>query len=96
MTIVGAIKRLHQTYAKRGFHITILLMDGQFNTNNLDGEVAQFGITLNTVSANEHVPEIERHNQTIKEQTRSIINMLPFKGYPPRMIIKLIYYCVFG
>jgi hypothetical protein len=77
-TLVGAIKRLHQTYAKRGFQIIILLMDGQFNKDDLDGEIANLGITLNTVSADEHVPEIERHIRTIKERARSVINMLPF------------------
>jgi hypothetical protein len=95
VSLVGAIKRLHQIYAKRGFQLTILLMDGQFNKDNLDGEIAQLGITLNTVSADEHVPEIERHIRTIKERARSVINMLPFEGYPARMIIELIYYCGF-
>jgi hypothetical protein len=52
-------------------------------------------LMLNTVSADEHVPEIERHIRTIKERARSVINTLPFEGYPPRMIIELIYYCVF-
>ena len=95
LTLVGAIKRLSQTYAKRGFQITILLLDGQFNKDNLDGEIASFGITLNTVSAEEHVPEIERHIRTIKERARSVISMLPFERYPARMIIELVYYCVF-
>ena len=95
VSLVGAIERLQQTYAKRGFQITTLLMDGQFNKDNLDGEIANFGITLNTVSADEHVPEIERHIRTIKERARSVINTLPFEGYPPQMIIELIYYCVF-
>jgi hypothetical protein len=95
VTLVGAIKRLYQTYAKRGFQITILLMDGQFNKDNLDGEIAGYGITLNTVSAEEHVPEIERQIRTIKERARSVITMLPFERYPARMIIELVYYCVF-
>jgi hypothetical protein len=94
-TIVNAIKHVQQTYAKRGFHVTILLMDGQFNKDNLEGEIAAFGITLNVVAADEHVPEIERYIRTIKERARSVINMLPFERYPARMIIELIYYCVF-
>jgi hypothetical protein len=94
-TIVIAIKHLHQMYAKRGFQVTTLLMDGQFNKDNLDGEIAAFGITLNVVAADEHVPEVERHIRTIKERSRSVINMVPFERYPARMIIELIYYCGF-
>ena len=94
-TIVNAIKHLHQTYAKRGFQVSILLMDGQFDKNNLDGEIAAFGITLNVVAADEHVPEIERHIRTMKERARSVINMLPFERYPARMIIELVSFCGF-
>ena len=94
-TIVQAIKRLHQTYIRRGFQIIILMMDGQFNKDNLDGEIATFGIALNVVAAEEHVPEIERHIRTIKERARSVITMLPFTRYPARIIIELIYFCVF-
>ena len=94
-TLVGAIKRLHQTYAKARFsdHHHFSWMDNINLDGNLDGEVAILGITLNTVSADEHVPEIEHRIRTIKERARSVINMLPFEGYPaPRMIIELIYY----
>jgi hypothetical protein len=57
-------------------------MDGQFNKDNLDNEVAKLQISLNCLSADEHVPEIEQYICTIKERAHSVINTLPFAGYP--------------
>ena len=94
-TIFQGIKRMYQTYSKRGFTVTDLLMDGQFDTNGLRDKVASLGITLNIVAAGEHVPEIERHIRVIKERARGILNVLPFVKVPARVIIELIYYCCF-
>ena len=40
-------------------------MDGQFEP--LHRDLAELGIYLNVVSANEHVPEIEHFIRTVKE-----------------------------
>jgi hypothetical protein len=66
-TIFKAITRVHQTDAKRGFKIEGLLMDGELDKDGLVGDVAELGIKVNCVAAEEHVPEIERHIRTIKE-----------------------------
>ena len=79
---------------KRGFILTHVLMDGQFET--LRSELADIQVNLNTVSANEHVPEIERHIRTVKERVRCIYNMLPFKKMPSRLIIEMVYASTFG
>ena len=94
-TIFSATKRVHQHYLKRGFKITSLLMDGEFDIEGYRGDLSTIGITLNAVAANEHVPEIERHIRVIKERARSVVNMLPFEAIPARMIVELIYYCCF-
>ena len=94
-TIYKAIKHVHQTYTKRGFKMKFLLMDGQFDKDGLAGEVAELGITMNCVAAEEHVPEIERGIRTIKDRARSVVSMLPFKQLPARIVIELIHYCVF-
>jgi hypothetical protein len=70
-------------------------MDGQFNKDNLDTEIAKLHITINCVSADYHVPEIERYIRTNKERALSVINILAFKCYLSRMIIEWINYCVF-
>jgi hypothetical protein len=55
-TILAAIKQFKSVYAKRGFRILLLLMDGQFES--LRANLADIQINLNTVSNDEHVPEV--------------------------------------
>lgn len=43
----------------------------------------------------EHVPEVERHIQTLKERCRATYNAIPFKRWPLRMLIKLVYAMTF-
>jgi hypothetical protein len=47
-------------------------------------------IGLNTVSNDEHVPDIECHIRTMKKQTRREYNMLPFKKMPARIVIEMV------
>jgi hypothetical protein len=68
-------------------------MDGQFK--GITGDLADIGITLNTVFRGEHVPEAERYFRTIKERAQCVYNTLPFAKIPERMVAELIYYCVF-
>jgi hypothetical protein len=71
-TIMGAIKRVKSLYTKRGFILCTILMDGQFE--GLRGDLATLGTDLNTISNDEHVPEVERYIRTLKECTRCIYN----------------------
>ena len=87
------LARLKSLNSKRRFKITTVLMDGQFD--GLRGDIATLGITLNTASNDEHVPEIEHHIRTLKERVRSVYTMLPFQRIPTRIIIELICYSVF-
>ena len=70
-----------------------MLMDGQFE--GITGEVADFGVTLNTVARGEHVPEAQLYICTIKERARCVFNTMLFNKIPGRMVVELIYYCVF-
>ena len=63
-------------------------MDGQFD--GLRGDLATLGITLNTASNDEHVPEIECHIRTLKERVRRAYTMLPFQRIPTRFIIDIL------
>jgi hypothetical protein len=58
-TILADIKQIKSIYMKRGFKLDHMLMDGQFEP--LRAELADLSITLNTISNDEHVPEIERN-----------------------------------
>ena len=64
-------------------------MDGQLE--QLHGDLADMGIQLNTVSNDEHVPEIEWQIRTLKERTRGIYCTLPFRKIPRCLIIEMLY-----
>ena len=53
------------------------------------------GIILNITSHDEHVPEIERYIKTVKERVWAILNTLPFKPYPNRLIMETVYNVIF-
>ena len=92
-TIAKAIKQVIQIYHRRGFKVQFLLGDGQFE--HIRKHFADTDITINITGRNEHVPAIERAIRTIKERIRGIVNQLPFKSYPHRLIVEMVYNVVF-
>ena len=88
-TLTEHVKQVNRLYRQRGFRPVYALMDGQFEP--LRGDLADLGIQLNTVSNDEHVPEIERQIRTLKERTRAIYCTLPFRKMPRRLIIEMLY-----
>jgi len=50
---------------------------------------------MNICAANEHLPEIERYIWTVKERVRSVAMTLPLERYPPRLIVEMVFNCVF-
>ena len=91
--IIRHFRHIIGTYVARGFRVTIILADNQFES--MRGDIANLGATLNVTARDEHVPEIERFNRTIKERVRANYNMLPFKYLPPIFIVEMIYNAVF-
>ncbi len=51
-------------------------------------------ITINTMAAREHVGEIERKIQVIKERAIRTLATLPYLTLPKIMIIELIHFCI--
>ena len=47
-------------------------------------------IDVNIISAEEHVPEIERYIRTVKERTIAIYNSLSFNRFSTRVIIEMV------
>ena len=92
-TIIKHLRVIFGVYTVRGFRVTIILADNQFES--MRGDIASLGAIVNVVSCNEHVPEVERYNRTIKDRVRSQYNMLPFKVIPPIIIFELVYAQVF-
>ena len=66
ITILKHFKVVVEVYAIRGFEVSIILADNQFES--MRGAIADMGVLINIVSRDEHVPEIERYNCTIKER----------------------------
>jgi hypothetical protein len=85
--LVTSIKNIN-LYQTRGFTVDTTLMDRKFEC--LRSDLA--GLNLNTTSAREHVPDVERQIRVLKERSRAIRSTLPFKSTPGRMIIELVYY----
>jgi ribonuclease HII len=93
-TILKAVGHVVNIYKTRDFRVTHILADGQLDS--LSNEIAAMGIIAKITARDEHVPEIECHIRTLKEQVRSIYNTLPFKSVTKRMLAELIYNCTFS
>ena len=88
-----ALKQVIDAYKASGFHIRHILADGQFE--HARQHIEQMGIILNITSCDEHVPEVERYIRTVKERVWAIVNTLPFKQYPNRLIVETVYNAIF-
>jgi hypothetical protein len=93
-SLTKALHRIYGIYRKRGFRITNILGDSEFEctrgtvVNNLRSE-------LNICGKDEHVPDIERCIRTTKERTSCTYTVTPFDHFPPQMIIEMVFLSVF-
>ena len=83
-----AIQNVKRVYKVRGFDLTRANVDNEFDY--LQSEMMRIGITLNTTSKGEHVPNVERKIRVLKERCRALRHTLPFKSIPRLMIIALV------
>ena len=74
--LVQCVTNVKALYTKRGFNVTTALMDGEFFP--MRTALLNMGVSLNTASASEHVPEIERQHRVIKERSRACHHSLSF------------------
>eukprot|EP00536_Pseudo-nitzschia_multiseries_P012906 jgi/Psemu1/33464/gm1.33464_g len=91
--ISEALQHIVGYYVKRNFKVIMILADGQFK--GLQHSLAKHQITLNIVSKDEHVPEIERYNRTLKERCRCLYSELPFDRLPKQMVVEMVRTIVF-
>ena len=61
-TLVQSLLQVNFLYKRRGFKIETFMMDGQFEPIKADADNA--GISVNTISRDEHEPIIERYIRT--------------------------------
>ena len=90
--IADGITQVHKLYLQRGFNITHIHSDCEFET--LRKEMKALCIHLNCASKKEHVPEIDRFIQNLKERVRSAQATMQFK-YIYKLIIVHLVACTF-
>eukprot|EP00977_Amphora_coffeiformis_P023188 scaffold12392_cov145-Amphora_coffeaeformis.AAC.1 len=83
-----AISQVFHIYSRAGFKITYVHADLEFKPL-LDKLQQLFVFQPNYATTNEHVPQTERNNRTIKERVRALIHGSPFKCLP-RTVLKYI------
>ena len=88
-TLMNSIKQVRKLYHAHGFHLNIIVVDGQFKP--LQADMAKLGIFLNMTSYDEHVLEVECYIWTLKERVHACYNILPFMKYPRRLLIEMVY-----
>ena len=78
-------RAVKQRYHSRGFRITSILADKEFEV--LRNEVRP--AVLQTCGTDEHVPEIERSIQTMKNEARCVCHAMPYQCLPRIMVREL-------
>jgi hypothetical protein len=92
-TLSTAMKNAIRLYKGHGFNVPFVIIEGEFE--EIRGDLADEGVTLNTTSKAEHVGDIECYIRTVKERCRCIYNTLPLNKMPARLIIEMVYTSVF-
>lgn len=85
-TILHHLNVVLNLYKGRGFTISDMHADLKFAPLRPHLQ----GINLNIVPQDEHVPEIERSTETVKERVRAMIHGLPYNRYPKAGIVQLV------
>jgi len=70
-----------------------ILGDNEFEA--IEDDMTEMGIEVNITAKEEHVPEIERQHQVIKERARAVIQTLPYRRMPEKMRIALLQNVIF-
>ena len=88
-----ALQKVNSIYRSKRLTINHLPVDREFECPREFCE--NLGISLNTTSANEYVPDVERDIRVIMERFRGIRHTLSFKIIFTRIQIELVYFTVF-
>jgi hypothetical protein len=88
--LVHTLKRVVCIYEMAGFIVQTALMGMEFE--KLKYKLPN--VILNTTAAQEHVGEIERKIQVVKERARCTTSILPHNILPKLMIIELMHFCI--
>ncbi|WP_288992819.1 polyprotein of Ty1/Copia retrotransposon [uncultured Marinobacter sp.] len=80
-----ALDQILRLYNQAGFVIKTIHCDGEYRgmMEKVDDDL---DVNMNFTNAQDHVPEAERNNRTIKERIRAAYHRLPYKAIPRIMI----------
>ncbi|MGA0888342.1 MAG: Ty1/Copia family ribonuclease HI [bacterium] len=84
------VRKVVKKYNDNGYFVKMIHADSEFG-GLIDTIVDDLeGVTLNLANPDDHVPEAERNNQTLKERTRVGFHRLPYKMLPKLLIQALV------
>ena len=86
MSIIKELKDVHKIYNARGFKITDIHADKEFE--KVEKDLLPSRLTI--CGVDEHVPEIERSVQTQKNENRAVSQAMPYKCIPRIMIREIV------
>ncbi len=90
-TVEEAFNKVFREYNQGGFIISKIFTDPEFKP--IEEDMKENDIIMEYVSAQEHVPDIERTIQTIKERFRCQYTRLPYGRIPIIMVDVLVQEC---
>jgi hypothetical protein len=87
-TIRIALERISSMYSACGSCVTLIKADNEFEC--MRQSLQSINVGLNVTAQDEHVPEVKRYIETIKERTRATYAMLPYQHLPGRLTVELV------
>ena len=85
-TMLECAEQICNQYLQRGFELRAIHADNEFEC--IRDEVSP--VRLDVVTANGHVPEIERSIRTMKEDARTVVHGMPFRRLPKVFVKHLV------
>ena len=86
--IITGLRSVKMIYETRGFVITDIHADNEFNINSVKEAMLPSKMTI--YAKNEHVPVVERSIRTIKERCRCHCHSVPYKRHTKLMTRQLV------
>jgi len=87
--IAEALRSVCRVYHTGGFRVTDIHCDNEFRPVMRNAEFNGLPIVVNFANPDEHVPEAERNNRTIKERVRVNYHYLPYTRWT-RIMVKAV------
>ena len=91
--IIKGIQKVINTYTKRGFNISDLHGDNEFDMDDLKDAIKP--ASTHIYAPEEHVAPIERAVRTVKERCRAMCHSLPYTRYTKLMTNGLVEYVIY-